>query len=243
MEVPASSDGLDSGGFTINAGRAFDFHVFASELFNRIDVNKTQRASIEEGGIAGTVDLYSAKPFDFKGFHFVASGQGGYNTMSRTVDPRLTMMISNTFADDKIRVLVSAAYSAYRLSGRLSSVRWTSPYINGDSWANSNPTVTGTPAPCGAAKVTDCLWAPRLPRADFFGNDQKRLGVTGSLQIKPNDRMLISFDALYSQLDNDRYSYNSMEWLLTHGAGQLCGPDASVLHRRARWQAIGGRIL
>lgn len=64
MEVPASSDGLDSGGFTINAGRAFDFHVFASELFNRIDVQKTQRASIEEGGIAGTVDLYSAKPFD-----------------------------------------------------------------------------------------------------------------------------------------------------------------------------------
>lgn len=111
MEVPASSDGLDSGGFTLNAGRAFDFHVFASELFNRIDVNKTQRASIEEGGIAGTVDLYSAKPFDFKGFHFVASGQGGYNSMTRKVDPRLTMMVSDTFADDRIGVLVSAAYS------------------------------------------------------------------------------------------------------------------------------------
>ena len=66
MEIPASSDGLDSGGFTINAGRAFDFHVFASELFNRIDIQKTQKASLEEGGIAGTVDLYTAKPFDFK---------------------------------------------------------------------------------------------------------------------------------------------------------------------------------
>ncbi|WCT79524.1 TonB-dependent receptor (plasmid) [Novosphingobium humi] len=225
MEVPASSDGLDSGGFTLNAGRAFDFHVFASELFNRIDVNKTQRASIEEGGIAGTVDLYSAKPFDFKGFHFVASGQGGYNSMTRKVDPRLTMMVSDTFADDRIGVLVSAAYSRRTVYQEgYSSVLWTSPYINGDSWANSNPTVTGTPAPCGAAKATDCLWAPRLPRADFFGNDQKRLGVTGSLQFKPTDRMLISFDVLYSQLDNDRYSYNSMEWLLTHGpAGNFVG--------------------
>lgn len=218
MEVPASSDGLDSGGFTINAGRAFDFHVFASELFNRIDVQKTQRASIEEGGIAGTVDLYSAKPFDFKGFHVVASAQGGYNNMTRKVDPRATFMISDTFADGKIGVLFSAAYSRRTVYQEgFSSVRWTSPYINGDSWADTNPKVTGTPENCGAADRLDCLWAPRLPRADFFGNDQKRLGLTGSIQIKPTDRLEISLDALYSQLDNDRLSYNSMEWLLTHG--------------------------
>ena len=31
MEVPAGSDGLDSGGVTVNNSRAFDFHVFASE--------------------------------------------------------------------------------------------------------------------------------------------------------------------------------------------------------------------
>ena len=45
MEVPASSDGLDSGGFTINSGRSFDFHIFASELFNRIDVQKSPARS------------------------------------------------------------------------------------------------------------------------------------------------------------------------------------------------------
>ncbi|MEE4452147.1 TonB-dependent receptor [Novosphingobium resinovorum] len=225
MEVPASSDGLDSGGFTINAGRAFDFHVFASELFNRIDVQKTQRASIEEGGIAGTVDLYSAKPFDFKGFHVVGSAQGGYNTMTRKVDPRATFMISDTFADDRIGFLLSAAYSKRTVYQEgFSSVRWTSPYVNGDSWADTDPTVTGTPENCGAADSLDCLWAPRLPRADFFGNDQKRLGLTGSIQARPIDGLTLSFDALYSQLDNDRYSYNSMEWLLTHGdAGNFVG--------------------
>jgi len=225
MEVPASSDGLDSGGFTINAGRAFDFHVFASELFNRIDVQKTQRASIEEGGIAGTVDLYSAKPFDFKGFHIVGSAQGGYNQMTRKVDPRATLMISDTFANDTIGILLSAAYSKRTVYQEgFASVRWTSPFVNGDSWADTNPTVTGTPTNCGAADRLDCLWAPRLPRADFFGNDQKRLGLTGSLQVKPVDGMKISFDVLYSQLDNDRYNYNSMEWLLTHGtAGNFVG--------------------
>ena len=225
MEVPASSDGLDSGGFTINAGRAFDFHIFASELFNRVDVQKTQRASIEEGGIAGTVDLYSAKPFDFSKPQAVISAQGGYNSITRKVDPRVTAMLSDQFADGKVGVLVSAAYSERTVYQEgFGSVRWTSPFVNGDSWADTNPVVSGTPVDCPAADNLDCLWAPRLPRADFFGNNQKRLGLTGSLQFRPTDTLEVSFDGLFSRLENDRLSYNSMEWLLTHGpAGNFVG--------------------
>ncbi|WP_422058008.1 TonB-dependent receptor [Sphingomonas sp.] len=225
MEVPASSDGLDSGGFTVNAGRAFDFHVFASELFNRIDIQKTQTASIEEGGIAGTVDLYTSKPLDNPGFNVFLSGQGGYNSLTGKIDPRVAAVVSNTFADDTIGVLLSAAYSQRTVYQEgYSSVLWISPYVNGDSWADTNPTVTGTPRACGAADPLDCLWAPRLPRADFFGNDQQRLGLTASLQFRPTEKLLVTFDALYSRLDNDRYSYNSMEWLLTHGpAGGFVG--------------------
>lgn len=225
MEVPASTDGLDSGGFTVNSSRGFDFNVFASELFNRIDVQKTQRASVEEGGIAGSVDLYSGRPFDRRGPHLVASAEGSYNSVTRKVDPRLALLFSDTFLDDKIGILLSAAYSKRTVyqEGR-SSVLWTSPYINGDSWADTNPTVMGTPKPCGAADALDCLWAPRLPRADFFGNNQKRLGLSGALQFRPTDRLTISLNALYSRLDNDRYNYNSMEWLLTHGpAGNFVG--------------------
>jgi iron complex outermembrane receptor protein len=220
MEIPASTDGLDTGGFTLNAGRAFDFNVFAAELFNRIDIQKTQRASLEEGGIAGTVDLYTAKPFDFKGRTLVVSAQDGYSKLSKANDPRLTLLYSETFADDTVGVLLSAATSKRTVYQEgYSSVLWTSPYANSDSWDLSNPiTVTGTPAAsCPAANVLNCLWAPRLPRADFFGNNQKRTGLTGSLQFKPNDRLLLTFDALHSELVNDRYSYNSMEWLLTHG--------------------------
>lgn len=220
MEIPASSDGLDSGGFTINASRAFDFHVFASELFNRIDVQKTQKASNEEGGIAGTVDLYTAKPFDFKERTVVTSLQDSYNRLTRKNDPRVTLLFSDTYADGRFGVLLSAAYSKRTVHQEgYSSVRWTSPFANGDSWDLSNPiAVTGTPdGSCGAANALNCLWAPRLPRADFFGNDQKRTGVTASFQFRATDKLLLGLDALHSELENDRYSYNSMEWLLTHG--------------------------
>ncbi|UDF05171.1 TonB-dependent receptor [Asticcacaulis sp. AND118] len=227
MEVPASSDGLDSGGVTLNAGRAFDFHLFASELFNRIDIEKSQKASTEEGGIAGTVNLYSARPFDFRNdFTVSASAQANYNTLNQKADPRVALLVSKTFADGKFGALFSVAASNRTVHQEgYSSVRWTSPHANGDSWADTNPTVTGTPSnACGASDPLDCLWAPRLPRADYFGNDQKRVGLTGSLQYRPSENALITLDVLHSELNNDRYSYNSMEWLLTHGtAGNFTG--------------------
>lgn len=219
MEVPASSDGLDSGGVTINAGRTFDFHVFAAELFNRVDVQKTQRASLEEGGMAGTVDLYTAKPFDFNGLAIMGSAEEGYNGLTGIADPRVAVMVSDTFAHDKLGILISAALSRRTVHQEgWSSVRWTSPFAAGDTWDDANTKVTGTPSDyCGAADALNCVYSPNLPRADFFGNKQKRLGLTAAVQYRPVDSVLLSFDALHSELDNDRLNYNSMEWLLTHG--------------------------
>lgn len=224
MEVPAGSDGLDSGGVTINASRAFDFHIFASELFNRVDIQKSTTASMEEGGIAGTVDLYTAKPFDFDGFKVASSLQGSYNDLSEKSDPRLAFMMSNTFADDTIGALVSVAYSdrTVRQEG-YGTVRWTTPVATNNTYpASANPVVNGDIAEdnCelngSSVAATNCLWTPRLPRADYFGNDQERLGVTTSFQYRPSDNAKLTLDVLHSELSNDRVNYNSMEWFLTH---------------------------
>lgn len=226
MEVPSSTDGLDSGGVTINASRSFDFNVFAAELFNRIDVQKTQRASMEEGGLAGTVDLYTAKPFDFDGLAIMGSTEEGYNTLTHVGDPRVAIMVSDTFAHNTLGILVSAALSKRTVHQEgWASVRWTSPYEAGDTWDDANTKVTGKASDyCGAADALNCVYSPNLPRADFFGNDQKRLGLTTSIQYRPTDSVQVTFDALHSELDNVRTNYNSMEWLLTHGtAGNYTG--------------------
>lgn len=223
MEVPAGSDGLDSGGVTVNNSRSFDFHVFASELFNRIDIQKTQTASIEEGGIAGTVDMYTARPFDSKGFKSTVSVQGGYNDLTKENDPRVAFLISDTFADETFGALFSIAMSerTIRQEG-FGSVRWQPTYQIGDgTWGDTSQlaVINGTPDNyCGAEEAISCLWVPRLPRADYFGNDQKRLGVTGALQYKPNEDMLFTLDVLHSELENDRRNYNSMEWFINRGA-------------------------
>lgn len=223
MEVPAGSDGLDSGGVTLNNSRAFDFNVFASELFSRIDIQKTQTASIEEGGIAGTVDMYSARPFDSPGFHSSVSLKGGYNSLTKKNDPRMAFLISNTFNDDTLGALFSVAVSdrTVRQEG-FGSVRWQpTNQIGNGTWGDTSQltTINGTPSNyCGAEEAISCLWVPRLPRADFFGNDQSRIGVTTSLQYKPSDDMQFTLDVLHSELENDRRSYNSMEWFINRGA-------------------------
>ncbi|MBU2881674.1 TonB-dependent receptor [Psychrosphaera sp. B3R10] len=219
MEVPSSTDGTDSGG-GVNNGRGFDFNVFASELFNRIDIQKAPTAGMEEGGIAGTVDLYSAKPFDNPGFKVMASGQAGYNDVTGEADPRLAFMISNTFADDTVGVLFSLAQSTrtVRQEG-YGTVRWTTPVKDGNrSYVDpDNIVMTGaTPAACAdgdgnATHPVNCLWTPRLPRPDFFGNVQDRLGITGSIQWRPTDDIEITFDTLQSTLDNERTMYNFFE--------------------------------
>lgn len=220
MEVPGSSDGTDSGG-GINNGRGFDFNIFASELFNRIDIQKAPTAKMEEGGIAGTVDLYSAKPFDNPGFQLVTSGQAGYNDVTGEADPRFALMVSNTFADETVGVLFSVASSerTVRQEG-FGTVRWTTPQLNGRGAYVENPDLVvdgATPAisDCqiddAAVDPINCLWTPRLPRPDFFGNEQDRLGFTGSIQFRPSDNLELTFDTLHSTLDNNRTMYNFFE--------------------------------
>lgn len=135
MEVPASTGGLDSTG-GVNRGRSFDFNVFSSDLFRRIDVNKTSLASIEEGGLAATVDLSTLRPMDRMGFNATAGVQFDYNYHTGEMDPRLTGMISNTFADDKVGILVGINRSERTVHQEgFGTVRWTGPASNLQSTA------------------------------------------------------------------------------------------------------------
>lgn len=206
MEVPSSTDGLDSAD-GMNTSRAFDFNVFSSELFNRIDIHKSLQASVEEGGLAGTVDLYTAKPFDNPGFHVAFAGQAGYNDLTKEADPRGSFMISTTNEEETFGALLSVAYTerTVREEGA-GTVRWQTPANNGRTWkAGSNPTIDGTLA---AGTTINNLSVPRLPRTDYFGNTQERLGVTTAFQFRPSDNVELSLDLVHANFTNQRESHN-----------------------------------
>ena len=94
IEAISATGASDINGST-NRSRAFDFSVFASELFNSLEVRKTSQADIEEGSLGATVDLRAARPFDFKGETISIGGQQAYNTLAHRPAPRATALYSN----------------------------------------------------------------------------------------------------------------------------------------------------
>ena len=234
MEAQATAGGTDSSGGA-NRGRGFDFNVFASELFNSIKVRKTAAAETEEGSLGATVDLQASRPFDYKdGFTAAMSAQAGYNDLSEQYNPRLALLLSNTFgANDEFGALISVAYSERSLLEEgFSSVRWApavgtgssggfcspvgvSPQNPGNSsstGSNAANCATGVVRPTNTAANVAAytlanqsnVFIPRLPRYGRLTHEQERLGITGALQWRPAESTLLSLDVLYSSLDATR---------------------------------------
>jgi iron complex outermembrane recepter protein len=196
MEALSTVGSADSSGGT-NRSRGFDFNVFASDLFNAITVRKTAEAATEEGSLGATVDLRTARPFDYRGFVMSGSMQASYNDLAEKVSPRGAAMISNTWADGTFGALVSVAYSKRKtIEEGASTVRWA----KGTAFA---PGFQSAPAGTTLAAVNDA-YHPRFPRFDLFKNNTERLGATGSLQWAPRDGTTISLDGLYADFKATR---------------------------------------
>ncbi len=122
METVATS----TDGASANRDRAFDFNVFASELFSSLVVHKTAEASLDEGSLGAVVDLNTGNPLGGKaGFTAALSGQASYNDLSKTVGPRVAGLLSWRNDAGTFGASVSAAYSKLdTLELGNNSVRW-----------------------------------------------------------------------------------------------------------------------
>ncbi|HVY24433.1 MAG TPA: TonB-dependent receptor [Steroidobacteraceae bacterium] len=193
MEAIATLGTTDQDG-GVNRGRSFDFNVFGSEIFQSLTVHKTSGADLDEGSLGATVDLNTAHPLDFKNRTFVASAQVGYNDLAHTTSPRIAALFTSKFLDDKLGVLISAAYSKRKvIEVGASTVRWQSK----NAFFNSD----------GSGYTTAELstaFVPRIPRYDYYHDDQARTGITGSLQFKPSNATELDLDLLYSKYDAGR---------------------------------------
>lgn len=209
--VATSTDGASA-----NRDRAFDFNVFASELFNSIVVHKTAEASLDEGSLGAVVDLNTGNPLGGKrGLTIVGSAQASYNDLSKNVGPRLAGLISWKSSDGTFGVAVSAAYQKTdTLELGNNTVRWAQARFDSVNGTPCFWNFTGTPAapvyttprpnsgglyrPSAICDSAALAFHPRIPRYGEVSHDRERLGITGSVQWAPNDSTKISIDGLYS---------------------------------------------
>ena len=200
MEVLGNTaSGMDNRG-GVSRTRSFDYSLFASELFDSVTVLKSYAADQDEGGIGGTVQLSTAKPFDYDGFKAVISAKGQSNSYTKTVTPRLVGLISDRWGD--FGALVSVAYSTND-SNEFGYRNWGWSQIK-VSPGNIGPGVSAADA---ALLESGSIYAPQADTFSSWYDHRTRLGTTLSLQYESTDSLKFGFDALFSRLTNDRDNY------------------------------------
>ena len=195
-----------------SSARTFNYDVFASELFGRVDFYKTPLAELEEGGIGGVVDLQTPHPFDGGGKQVLRYGaSASYNTASEQVDPNLFALYSNTWGDwgfligaahstsvnMKSGFEATGGYNSNAIANQVAPAK-TGPFAMTYDWADPRAA-----AMLGNRAAIDAAFLPRFYRYYGAENTRDRDGLVSSVQYK-HDRLNVSLDMLYSHLTDSR---------------------------------------
>lgn len=104
-------------------GQALNFADVPAELLGSVIISKNATAETIEGGLAGTVNLNTRKPFDNNGLKVAFSAEANYGDFRKEWTPTFSGLISNTWETDKGRfgLLVSGSYS--RIKSRADGIQ------------------------------------------------------------------------------------------------------------------------
>ncbi|MDL2353769.1 MAG: TonB-dependent receptor [Pseudomonadota bacterium] len=192
-----------------SAARGFNYDVFASELFGRVDFYKSPLAELSEGGLGGVVDLQTPRPFDNPKRTFRYAVTDAYNTMSKHNDPMGFALYSNTWGNWGLLVGGSHSGGVNNRSGFEATGGYNSSFHGSQNPVMGNFALAldyNDPRSNLGAYTRDQVDNALLPRIyRFYGshNERTRDGLVSSLQFKSGD-LNLSVDTMYSKLKNQR---------------------------------------
>jgi len=206
MEVLGNVDSAQDSRGQRSRDRAFDFNIFASELFSKVEVEKTFEAAQNEGGMAGTVGLFTGKPFDYaSGSKGAVSLKLGTNQYTKDAQPRVAALFSHNW-DNRFGALISVAYGKRETTEQ---GRNTYNYDQPDAATMQGLVAKGLDisklsAAQQAKLLSGDLYFADGNRTSSWNAKMERLGVTAALQWKPIDNLLLTLDALHGEFTTHR---------------------------------------
>jgi TonB-dependent receptor len=189
------------------SGRAFSFDTLASELVSGVEVYKSSTARLQSGGVGSTINVKTARPFDYAGFKFAGSADANYDENAKKSEPDFSFLASDRFLDGNLGILASGSYQ--RRKDRINQLATDGWIVNGGtptSQINGGAGVAITPSnPQGNLFVPQDFG----PNVNF--EDRKRVGGTLVLQYQASDALQLTADTLYSRFTDtsDDRSYGT----------------------------------
>lgn len=218
-----------------NDSRAFSFDTIASELVSSLDVHKTSTATMQSGGVGSTININTARPFALNGFKMAGSVKAVYDENSEETTPQFSGLISNTFNDDTFGVLLSVSHqeretrlNQAQMDGWLENVGVPNPVTqSGDAWTGN-------------------VFSPRNYDHKVTFEERTRTNANLVFQYAPNDKLVVTADALYSDFDVESEATSYGHWFTAPNI-QGVGDDGSLFdesgNRRSPTVDANGTIV
>jgi TonB-dependent receptor len=188
------------------ASRSFDFANIASEGIAGVEVFKTGRATLPTGGIGSVINVKTPKPLDRPGFNGSISARGVYDhTFEGTnITPEVSGIISKSFADDKVGILVSGTYQKRKASLAQFNAGWREGYlgfennwgslpVDANDWRGNYNQTQNRPG------ETDVYQVTQNAGYDFTDIERTRINGQVVLEVRPTDTLSARVDYHYSQ--------------------------------------------
>ncbi len=208
-QMPTSSLG---DGASAPSSRAFDFANLASEGIAAVEVYKSGRASVPSGGIGSTVNIRTPRPLDKQGLRGSLAVKGVADTTRNSgvpITPEVSGIISDTFADGKIGILLNGIYQKRKASVNTASVGYRDGYLgsenNWGSLAQGTRDATGALIDPRFANITnrpgpnDVYQVPQNVSYDFADINRERINGQAVLQLRPIESLTATIDYTYSR--------------------------------------------
>lgn len=186
-------------------GRSFSYSMLPSELIGRVDIYKSQKADLVEGGIGGTVDVHTRNPLDLDAHTFMGSVEGVYAELPGKTSPQVSGLYSYKNYDETFGALVQvfSQETEIRRDGVENILFHEKADVAGDGTDTA-----GTHA--------------GLIGLSYFRQTRNRTGAFVGLQFRPTDQLEFNLTGLQSEMSADNINSNFMIWQQT-GSGVLQG--------------------
>jgi len=213
---------------TTAGGRSFDFSGLSADMVSQLQVLKSPDASLSAGAIGATINVIYPKPFDKLGLTVAASASGSINVDDGRWMPNGNFLISNTFAHDRIGVLLAGAYSSLQTSQwQVQNWGWNGQYVApcqlsgytgpdcsllSDNPADANYSINKV------ADTTKPVWWTQDYAVDWNQINEERINLRAVAQFRPTDAMEITLDANFAR---DDLMQDSLTYALWNSVGDM----------------------
>jgi len=201
---------------TDSAGREFNFDVLSADQITGADVYKSTKADFQEGGIGGTINLTTAKPFDYEGLKMVGSIKGMYEDLSQKTSPSASFLISNTSDDGRMGALLAVSHQERKVqNNQILTAGWR----GGQTISNKNDGVLFTNA-----------YIPRNWDQVVDQQSRKRDNASLVFQFAPSDEVSIKLDGFVSKFKVDSVVNDLASWFEPDRVGSATiNPETGTL--------------